>query len=51
MLLKMAMELRAGQHIYLNAITSRSEETQLIYYAMDIWYIESTYEGLRGKVD
>ena len=37
------MELRAGQHIYLNAITSRSEETQLTYYAMDIWYIESTY--------
>jgi len=37
------MELRAGQHIYLNAITSWFEETQLIYYAMDIRYIESTY--------
>ena len=32
MLLKTAMELRAAQRNYLNAIMSRFDETQLIYY-------------------
>ena len=38
MLLKTAMELRAGQHNYLNAITSRFDETHLIYYAIKTRY-------------
>ena len=38
MLLKTAMELRAGQRNYLNAIMSRFDATQLIYYAIKTRY-------------
>ena len=37
-LLKTAMEMRAGQCNYLNAITSRFNEMQLIYYAIKTRY-------------
>ena len=38
MLLKTAMELRASQRNYLNAITSGFDEMQLIYYEIKTQY-------------
>ena len=38
MLLKTAMEPRAGQRNYLNAIMSRFDEMQLIYYTIKTKY-------------
>ena len=43
------MKLRAGQHNYLNTITSRFDKTILIYYAIKSRYMVVVRSDLQGK--